>query len=126
MLVSWYGLAQLHTPVEHVVLVHTHCTLTIPETRYYLRYHTATQILAGLAIGSMFGTTYYIFIEELPTRFPSSLLGQLRSWLVGNPISTWIRLKDGWAVYPDGGQEAEWQMWRKEWESRTQIKSKTA
>jgi dolichyldiphosphatase len=73
-------------------------------------------VLAGLAIGSLFGTLYYTAVELLPALYPLSILGRLRAWLVGNPISTWIRLKDGWAVWADGGYEEEWQRWRKEWE----------
>jgi dolichyldiphosphatase len=92
--------------------------------RFYLLYHTSTQVLAGAGIGVLFGTAYYTFVELLPARYPTSPLGQLRAWLVGNPLSTWIRLRDGWGVWADGGNEEEWKLWRGEWERQRSALAK--
>jgi dolichyldiphosphatase len=90
--------------------------------RYYLRYHSPPQVLAGLALGTAFGALYYALVEALPRAYPSSPAGRLRRWLVGNPVSTFVRLRDGWSVWPDGGYEAEWLLWRREWEAQTAKK----
>ena len=86
--------------------------------RYYLSYHTAKQVLCGFSIGVAFGAVYYLLVEFVPTRFPTSLLGRLRTALLTNPLSTWFRLRDGWAVWSDAGIEAQYLAWRKEWDRK--------
>jgi dolichyldiphosphatase len=31
-------------------------------------------------------------------------------------VSTWLQIRDGWAVWPDAGREGEWVRWRRRWE----------
>ncbi|EIW58559.1 PAP2-domain-containing protein [Trametes versicolor FP-101664 SS1] len=84
-------------------------------SRYYLSYHSIPQVLWGFGIGVAFGTTYYMLVEHIPTRRPNSLLGEFRTALLANPVSTWFRIRDGWLVWPDSGTEAQWLRWREEW-----------
>ena len=92
--------------------------------RLFLTYHTAEQVAWGAAIGALFGVTTYCVLELIPARYPQSSLGCMRVMLLSHPIATWLRLKDGWAVYEDGGHEAEWQEWRRRWEVNVRSKSK--
>ncbi|KAJ3527756.1 hypothetical protein NM688_g8086 [Phlebia brevispora] len=99
----------------------------VAYSRYYLTYHTVPQVVWGFSIGLLFGTVYYIVVELIPLHRPRSLLGRLRRWALTNPVSTWCRVRDGWAVYPDGGTEAHWQEWRKGLDAdmvRTNVQSK--
>ena len=75
-------------------------------------------MLCGFSIGVAFGAVYYLLVEFVPTRFPKSLLGRLRTALLTNPLSTWFRLRDGWAVWSDAGVEAQYLAWRKEWDRK--------
>ncbi|KAI0339603.1 PAP2-domain-containing protein [Trametopsis cervina] len=84
----------------------------VAYSRYHLTYHSARQVLWGVGIGVVFGVAYYTTVELIPFWFPNSILGSLRSVLVGNPLSAWLRVRDGWAVYPDGGMEEQWQAWK--------------
>ena len=86
--------------------------------RYYLSYHTPKQVLCGFSIGVAFGAVYYLLVEFVPTRFPTSPLGRLRTALLTNPLSTWFRLRDGWAVWSDAGIEAQYLAWCKEWDRK--------
>ncbi|KAF8704507.1 hypothetical protein AX14_013928 [Amanita brunnescens Koide BX004] len=90
----------------------------VAYSRYYLGYHNEYQILGGLAIGATFGAFVYTFAELLPTRRPHSLLGRFKTFLLINPVSTWLQLRDGWAVWPDGGREDEWVRWRIRWDQQ--------
>ncbi|KAH9893415.1 PAP2-domain-containing protein [Cubamyces lactineus] len=85
-------------------------------SRFHLSYHTAPQVLWGFGIGVAFGSTYYTFVEYIPRRRPKSVLGRLRTALLANPLSTWFRLRDGWAVWADSGTEAHWLQWREAWD----------
>jgi dolichyldiphosphatase len=89
--------------------------------RWYLRYHTVPQVLSGLAIGVYLGAAYFFAVELLPLQHPTSLPGKLRAWLVSNPVCTWLRIRDGWAVWADGGNEEEWKLWRTRWDERRQA-----
>jgi dolichyldiphosphatase len=95
-------------------------TSTLTRHRYYLQYHTPIQVLSGLALGALFGSAYFALVELWPVRAPESIAGRLRTWLVANPASTWLRVRDGWAVWDDGGFESAWGVWRREWERRRQ------
>jgi dolichyldiphosphatase len=35
-----------------------------------------------------------------------------------HPIIVWLQIRDGWAIWEDGGREDEWLRWRAEWEAR--------
>ncbi|EPT03021.1 hypothetical protein FOMPIDRAFT_1159614 [Fomitopsis schrenkii] len=90
--------------------------LAVACSRYYLSYHTLRQVTWGLSIGATFGTCYYTVVEVLPFVWPASVLGRARTAALANPVSTWLRIRDGWAVWADGGREAEWLRWRMKWE----------
>ncbi|KAJ7117852.1 PAP2-domain-containing protein [Mycena epipterygia] len=92
--------------------------LIVAYSRFYLRYHSIAQILWGFGIGVSLGISFYAVCELIPRRQPNSLFGTLKSFLVQNPISTWLQIRDGWDVWADGGREAEWLRWRAEWDRR--------
>lgn len=81
--------------------------------RYALGYHSASQVLWGIGIGIIFGTVFYALAELMPTRRPKSFLGTIRTWILTNEVSTWLRVRDGWLVWDDAGREREWQAWRR-------------
>jgi dolichyldiphosphatase len=86
--------------------------------RYHLQYHTPHQILWGLGIGIALGSLFYVVTELAPSRRPHSIYARTRNFLVGNKVSTWLQIRDGWAIWADGGREDEWVRWRAEWEKR--------
>ncbi|KAJ6498337.1 PAP2 superfamily-domain-containing protein [Mycena vulgaris] len=92
--------------------------LVVAYSRYYLRYHSIAQILWGFGIGAALGVSFYAVCELIPRQRPKSIFGTLKWYLVGNPISTWLQIRDGWDVWADGGREAEWLRWRAEWDRR--------
>ncbi|PIL24726.1 hypothetical protein GSI_12612 [Ganoderma sinense ZZ0214-1] len=98
-------------------------SVAVAYSRYYLSYHTASQVLWGFGIGVAFGAAYYLLMEFVSVRFPNSLPGRLRTAILTNPLCAWFRLRDGWAVWPDAGTEAQYRLWRKEWD-RQRIPAK--
>jgi dolichyldiphosphatase len=70
-------------------------------------------VIAGYGIGLIFGLIYYLFTE--PAR-PTSRAARLRTALLDSNIARYWRIRDGWAVYPDGGVEEEWTIWRKKYD----------
>ncbi|KAJ7781989.1 hypothetical protein DFH07DRAFT_792213 [Mycena maculata] len=92
--------------------------LVVAYSRFYLRYHSVAQILWGFGIGVALGTSFYTVCELLPRLRPASIFGTLKSFLIQNPVSTWLQIRDGWDVWADGGREAEWLRWRAEWDKR--------
>ncbi|KAF4610808.1 hypothetical protein D9613_007066 [Agrocybe pediades] len=90
----------------------------VAYSRYYLGYHNAYQILWGLAIGTTLGVSLYLISEAIPTRYPTSPLGRMKAAILNNPIVLWLQLRDGWAVWADGGREGEWLRWRKQFEAQ--------
>jgi len=87
-------------------------------SRLFLTYHTPKQILWGAGVGACFGVLHYTITELIPALFPNSTFGRFRRALLAHPLSTFVRLKDGWAVWGDGGREEEWLAWRKRWEQQ--------
>ncbi|THV02494.1 PAP2-domain-containing protein [Dendrothele bispora CBS 962.96] len=90
--------------------------IAVAFSRYYLKYHSPHQIFWGFGIGVVCGSGLYITTEVVPRRWPNSALGRLKSALISNPISTWLQIRDGWAIWPDGGREGEWLRWKNEWD----------
>ncbi|KAI0686405.1 PAP2-domain-containing protein [Cytidiella melzeri] len=90
----------------------------VAYSRYHLTYHSARQVLWGVAIGVIFGAAYHTLVELIPSRSPNSLLGRTKSALLNNTLSNWLRVRDGWSVYPDGGTEEHWQAWKKGWDAQ--------
>jgi dolichyldiphosphatase len=101
-----------------VYLAVTAWGLSVAYSRYRLQYHTPHQILWGYGIGVICGAVCYTAFELIPRRRPNSVFGKLKTFLVSNPVSTWIQIRDGWAVWADGGREEDWKRWKKEWETR--------
>ncbi|KAI0923398.1 hypothetical protein AcW1_006375 [Taiwanofungus camphoratus] len=95
-------------------------------SRWYLSYHTASQVLWGLGIGALFGAYYYVLVELIPHTRPESFCGQARSAVLSSRICTWLRIRDGWAVWNDSGIEVQWQQWRIEWDRRRFLESRAA
>jgi len=42
-------------------------------------------------------------------------MGRIKCFALNNPMSVWLQIRDGWAVWPDGGREDAWLRWRTEW-----------
>jgi dolichyldiphosphatase len=70
--------------------------------------------MAGYGIGVIFGITYYLVTE--PAR-STSRAARLRTALLDSSIAQYWRIRDGWAVYQDGGVEEEWVIWRKKYDA---------
>ncbi|KAI9459023.1 PAP2-domain-containing protein [Russula earlei] len=115
----WMTDKTLRTSVYSIIVT---WAVTVAYSRYYLSYHSISQILWGVCIGISFGGSFYVVAELLPTRRPNSLLGRARTLLLRNPVFMWLRIRDGWAVWPDGGLEEEWQRWDREWRGRTKAR----
>lgn len=93
--------------------------------RYYLTYHTHTQVAWGFSIGVLFGAVYYTLIELVPARYPDSFLGRARSGILATPLFTFFRIRDGWAVWDDGGLDTQYLRWRETWDaSRSSVGAK--
>ncbi|TCD69129.1 hypothetical protein EIP91_008605 [Steccherinum ochraceum] len=88
----------------------------VAYSRYYLTYHTHMQVFWGFSIGVLFGFVYYTLIELVPARYPDSFLGCARSGLLASPFLTFFRIRDGWAVWGDGGLDAQYLKWRETWD----------
>ena len=41
--------------------------------------------------------------------------------LLDHPIIVWLQIRDGWAIWVDGGREDEWMRWRGLWEAKKNI-----
>ncbi|KIJ49500.1 hypothetical protein M422DRAFT_27866 [Sphaerobolus stellatus SS14] len=89
---------------------------TVCYSRYYLTYHTVPQILWGLSIGIVCGVGMYTAVGLIPIKYPTSPLGQLKKFILDSSLARWVRIRDGWAIWEDGGREDEWQRWRSHWE----------
>jgi dolichyldiphosphatase len=105
---SRYIYPPYHSPCPHV------------HFRLHLNYHSPHQVFWGFSIGVAFGSSLYVVSQVIPRAFPNSLLGRLKLFLLTNPLSQWLQIRDGWAVWPDGGRDVEWHRWRDEWHKRPQ------
>ncbi len=80
--------------------------------RYHLAYHTIPQVSWGFFIGLLFGAAYYTFVEIIPAKRPDSFLCGFRTAILDHPVVVWCRIRDSWAVWPDGGLEDQYARWR--------------
>lgn len=69
----------------------------------------------------MLGISLYVVAEAIPSRYPTSALGRAKTFFLDNPVVVWLQLRDGWAVWLDGGRECEWRRWRNEWEKQQKF-----
>ncbi|OAX39604.1 hypothetical protein K503DRAFT_72546 [Rhizopogon vinicolor AM-OR11-026] len=90
----------------------------VAYSRLDLLYHTPNQVQWGLGIGIALGVSHYVVTELLPAKYPESIFGRTRCAVVNHPVSVWLQLRDGWAVWADGGRESEWMRWRSVWLER--------
>ncbi|KAF9047068.1 hypothetical protein BDZ89DRAFT_941882, partial [Hymenopellis radicata] len=97
----------------------------VAYSRYNLGYHNSYQIFWGFGIGVALGVSLYAVCEYLPRRRPRSLFGRIKVFLLENPVSTWLQIRDGWDVWADGGRGEEWVRWRAEWDRRQVTARKT-
>lgn len=118
----FFGLLSSHIRGKYPTLVDE----LYPNTRnrYHLGYHNLHQISWGLAIGSSTGVGLYLVSWLLPTWYPNSIFGRAKRQFINHPIITWLQIRDGWAIWPDGGRADEWQRWRIEWEKNETDKKK--
>jgi len=80
-------------------------------------------VLWGFGIGITFGTIYYCLVELVPARQPQSYLGRTKVAVLSSSLFTWFRIRDGWAVYSDGGLDAQYVKWRNGWDAARTKKS---
>jgi len=59
-----------------------------------------------------------LLAEGIPTRSPDSFIGRAKAGFLNHPVIVWMQLRDGWAVWADGGREGEWQRWKSEWDKK--------
>ena len=96
-----------------------------PPLRLNLLYHTPHQVIWGLGIGSGFGVGHYVLTELLPHTHPLSVFGSTRAAILAHPVVTWLQIRDGWAIWADGGRETEWKLWKTAYdEQRTRAVQK--
>jgi len=94
----------------------------VAYSRYHLGYHTPFQIVSGLAIGVSLGLPLYVVVQLWPERYPESLLGKGKRVLLDLGLVRWLQIRDGWAIWGDGGREEEWKRWRREYDVNNQKK----
>ncbi|KAH0583002.1 hypothetical protein H2248_010893 [Termitomyces sp. 'cryptogamus'] len=95
------GLLKVGNFIEPVIIV---CPADRTH-RYYLGYHSTSQVLWGVGIGILLGISLYVVAELIPRKRPFSILGKTKRALLSHPLSQWFRIRDGWAVWTDGGRE---------------------
>lgn len=83
-----------------------------------LLYHTPHQVLWGLGIGLCLGVAHYVLTELLPHTHPHTVFGRARAAILAHPVVTWMQIRDGWAIWPDGGRETEWKRWKTAYDER--------
>ncbi|KAL4062580.1 hypothetical protein J3A83DRAFT_4310390 [Scleroderma citrinum] len=101
-----------------VYLAITTWVALVAYSRLNLLYHTPHQVAWGLGIGVGLGTVHYIFTELIPYRWPLSIFGRVRTTVLAHPVVGWMQIRDGWAVWPDGGREGEWKRWKDKYDER--------
>lgn len=123
LLLAWTSLVAY----SRYLLITLPCALSLtqsPLLRYYLGYHNVNQISWGLGIGAALGVPLYLLSTAIPAWYPLSALGRLKRAILAHPITTWLEVRDGWAIWADGGREEEWRRWRREWEKQQVLSTK--
>jgi hypothetical protein len=110
----WLSLSVTRGDAADSLAVHQSLT----SCRFHLGYHTPSQILWGLGIGISLGVGYYGLTEYIPSHYSRSVPAKLRRGLLSSSLFTWLRIKDGWAVWQDGGHEDGYRRWRALWDKK--------
>ncbi|KAH7915271.1 hypothetical protein BJ138DRAFT_147648 [Hygrophoropsis aurantiaca] len=93
----------------------------VAYSRLHLLYHTPHQVFWGFGIGAGLALMQYFVTEYLPVQRPHSVFANAKTAILTNPISTWLQIRDGWAIWPDSGREVEWKRWRLEWDDHRKL-----
>ena len=80
--------------------------------------------MGGLGIGTFLGISLYTSADLIPRKRPASIFGKMKIFILCNPVSTWLQIRDGWAVWEDGGREGEWIRWKAEWDKQRLVEDK--
>jgi len=100
-------------------------TVLVAYSRLNLLYHTPHQVIWGLGIGISHGAVHYVLTELLPHTRPHSVFGHARAAILAHPVVIWMQIRDGWAMWADGGRETEWKHWKTAYdERRTRLAQK--
>ncbi len=90
-------------------------------SRYFLSYHTSKQVVAGYLFGVVWGLFYHYLVESA-----NKQTMEMRRAILDSTFARCWRIRDGWAVYHDGGIEEEYTIWRSLWERSQRDRKKTA
>ena len=100
---------------EYRVVMHSCFPDLLSWYSHYLGYHSWHQISWGLGLGCVLGVSLYLTFELIPEKYPTCFMGRVKYFALSNPVSVWLQIRDGWAVWHDGGREDAWLRWRTEW-----------
>lgn len=82
-------------------------------------------MLWGLGIGLGLGVVHYVLTELLPHTHPHTVFGRARAAILAHPVVTWMQIRDGWAIWADGGRETEWKRWKTAYdEGRSRVQKR--
>lgn len=115
VIVAWVALVAYS---RYVIILGTALRVNDISVRLNLLYHTPHQVIWGLGIGISLGVVQYVLTELLPYRRPCSVFGRVRAAILAHPVVMWMQIKDGWAIWADGGRETEWKRWKAAYDER--------
>lgn len=101
--------------VTFVVLIVIGCIVTA-YSRYHLSYHTPSQIIVGFSLGLACGAAWYFVAEVVIRTSRFGMQHSFRRIVLENPVIIALRIRDSWAVWDDGGVEAEYGLWKGQWD----------
>lgn len=112
------SLIDLIRNLEHAILVLfiIFGSLMTAYSRYHLSYHTPLQIFVGLSLGMGTGLAWYLVCEVIGRKVIFGFKRSPRRILLENPLFVALRIRDTWSVWDDGGIEAEYGLWRMQWD----------
>jgi len=95
--------------------------VSVCYSRHFLSYHTSKQVVAGYLFGVVWGLFYHYLVESA-----NKQTMEMRRAILDSTFARCWRIRDGWAVYHDGGIEEEYIIWRSLWERSQRDRKKTA
>ncbi|PWN36057.1 uncharacterized protein FA14DRAFT_112716, partial [Meira miltonrushii] len=121
------SLIDLIRSLEHAALVTfiIFGSLMTAYSRYHLSYHTPLQIIVGLSLGMASGLAWYIVCEVIGRKKIFGLKRSPRRILLESPLFVALRIRDTWSVWDDGGIEAEYGLWKTQWDRLQQEEDLT-